>query len=131
MEKEKIVKINDMGTDKYFKVRLFSALEGLDFFDRALSLLGQDKTLSVRPFLGDLLKVCAAMDGTGEKILIPFGSLDVAQACRLLENPLAVLELGAEILKHQQVFTQDSELCRKLTETPFGGLVSRTSESRT
>lgn len=131
MEKEKIIKINDMGTDKYFKVRLFSALEGLDFFDRVLSLLEKDKTLSVRPFLGDLLNVCAAMDGTGERILIPFGSLNVEQACNLLENPIAVLELGTEILQHQQVFTKDSELFRKLTKTPLGGSVSRNSESRT
>lgn len=131
MEKEKIVKINDMGADKYFKIRLFSALEGLDFFDRVLSTLDTKKEISVRPFLADLLKVCAAMDGKGENILIPYGQFDTAQACQMIENPLAVLELGTEILKHQQVFIEDSVIFQKLSLTPLKELVTQTTESQT
>lgn len=131
MEKEKIVKITDMGTDKYFKIRLFSALEGLDFFDKFLSYLGKDKEISIRPFLNDLFKLCAAMDGTGEMILIKFGEFNTQKACAMLENPLAVLELGQKILEHQEVFIKDSEAFLKLSETALGKLVLRSSESKT
>lgn len=108
MQKVIKVTIKDMGTDKNFSVRLFGAMEGIDFVE---SLMTLDKGISVKAVLADLLPLATLLDGTGGPgITMSFGTIDT-----YFESPLAPLELGMKILEHQMVFMNESEVFRKFS----------------
>lgn len=131
MERKKIVKIKDLGGDRYFEIYLFNALDGLDFFDKAVGLVRSTEKLSIKPFLGDLLKLAAPMDALGKETIQKKGEMNVAQAASMLESPVALLELGFEILKFQQVFIEGSEVFPELKKALNGLFNIQTSESQT
>lgn len=119
MENTKKFTIKDMDTEKHFNVRLFSAMEGLDFFDKIVGTLKNQETLSVKPFLKDLLPLATLLDTNGDKPLRP---LDLQSCDNLFKNPLAVIQLGIEIMEFQMVFMNDSDLFRPFKEVLQGSL---------
>ncbi|MFV0627046.1 MAG: hypothetical protein ACK5N8_06845 [Alphaproteobacteria bacterium] len=112
MEKIKKVVIDDMGNKKYFTIGLFKALQGLEFFDKAIEdiMSGSFNRIATK-YLRDLLPLSVMTDPTGEKAVQQM-SIEIVDT--LFENPMSVVELGMEILEHQKVFMKDSEIFQKL-----------------
>lgn len=108
MEKKVInVTVADGGNKKTFAVRLFGALEGLEFIDKYIQ--GTDKP-SIKNGLAGLLPL-ATMIGPDEK---PIDTMSVSKIDTYFQNPFAVLELAIAIFKHQLVFMDESEAFRAL-----------------
>lgn len=129
IEKIKKVEIKDCGEIKYFTIRLFDPLAGLDFIDRLIGLLAGDKSkISIRPLLGDLLPL-ATMVGADGTTKIADMSLDKVNT--YFQNPLSILDLGMKILEHQMVFMNESETFRPFAATLRGTLGMPTSDSAT
>lgn len=116
MENTKIIEINDMGTVKKFRIRLFDVLSGLAFFDTALQKIADRKSLSIQPFLEPLLKLAVPMDDLGQTELSTGRPFSLQDASVIFQNPLSVIELGFEILEFQKVFTESSPRFQKLTK---------------
>ena len=113
MERVKTVTIKDMENRKHFKIKLFAAMEGLDFIDHIAGLLRGGEKISIKPFLKDLLPLATLIEEqTGQ----PVQQMSLDTAGVMFENPLAILELGKEILDHQMVFMQGSAIFQKLPE---------------
>lgn len=113
MQKTNIITIKDLDKELKFKITLFGALEGLDFFDKATNILANKNSLSIKPFLNDLLPLAFLMD---EKGINEIQKMDLKSIGVLVENPLTILELAIEIFKFQEVFTKGSSLFRPLIE---------------
>ena len=88
-----------------FSIRLFDALDGLDFVDRYVT----SKDKSIKPFLADLLPLATLLDTTGMQ---PVDTMSLEKVNTYFQNPLAVIELGLAILEHQKVFMKESEVFR-------------------
>lgn len=125
MEKTKKICINDMDNKLWFKIRLFGVDEGLDFTDKLGESL-MTKNIKVRNFLGELLPLVEVLDAKGEKTVKE--GLTVSDCNSIFQNPLAVIELGAEVLKFQQVFIQNSALFRPLLKVLQNIWNTKTSE---
>ena len=135
IQKTKIVCVEDFTGKRYFKIRLFGVMDGLDFFDRITGsvqgFFANQKT-SIKEYLKDLIPLAVPMDETGTKIVWPEGqpfTLDAAAA--MFENPMALVELGWEVLAFQQVFFDSSTTFRSLIETVKKAFPSVNSESET
>lgn len=118
MESEKVIEINDCDNILKFKIRLFGALEGLDFMDTALGVISSKEKLSIRPFLETLLKLATPLDMSGKMPLLQQGqnfSLSVADG--IFQNPLSLLNLGLQILEFQKVFIKSSPQFHHLIKT--------------
>lgn len=102
MEKEKIVEIQDLDNKIKFKIKLFSPLKGIKFFDTFIATIG-DK-FSIEPLLKDLLPLATQLTEDGR----PVNTLSIETADVLFQNPLAILDLGIEIFNFQQVFFESS-----------------------
>ena len=100
-----------MDISKNFRIRLLDAMEGLNFIDKAISAFNGKDSLSIKPFLEDLLPLATLMDERGDK---PVQDMSLSNCGALFKNPLAILELGVEILKFQQVFMKDSAIFQPL-----------------
>ncbi|MDR0571929.1 MAG: hypothetical protein LBG48_03720 [Rickettsiales bacterium] len=111
MEKTKKIEIQDLERKLYFEIRLFKAMEGLDFMDKFAGLFKNDK-ITIKPYLADLLPLATQIDESGTKIQ----NLNIDIACILFENPIAIAELGLKILEFQEVFLQNSVTFRFLAE---------------
>lgn len=110
MDKKVIqVTIKDGGNDKTFSVRLFGALEGMDFLDKVI----QSEKFSLKAIAGDLLPLASLVAPDGKVI----DTMSMAKVDTYFENPLSVLELAHAIFKHQMVFMNESETFRKLIPT--------------
>lgn len=101
----KKVQIRDMDDVKHFQIRLFNAMDGLDFIDRFVSQLNS-KEHSVKPFLKDLLPLATLMDVNGVN---PVQEMSLESASAVFKSPIAILELGMKVLEHQEVFLKNSE----------------------
>ena len=104
LEKEKIVEIQDLERKLKFKIRLFGVMEGLDFIDHFANGVSSNK-FEIKPYLNDLLPLASSL---GENGIVSNPSLNLETAGDIIENPLAVLDLGTEILKFQMVFLTSS-----------------------
>lgn len=111
MDKKVIqVTIKDGGNDKLFSIRLFGALEGMDFLDK---LLAQGNSFSIKAIAGDLLPLASLVAPDGKVI----DTMSLSKVDTYFENPLSVIELAHAIFKHQMVFMNESETFRKLIPT--------------
>jgi hypothetical protein len=111
MDKKVIqVTIKDGGNDKTFSIRLFGALEGMDFLDR---LMAQGNSFSIKAIAGDLLPLASLVAPDGKVIV----TMSLSKVDTYFENPLSVIELAHAIFKHQMVFMNESETFRKLIPT--------------
>lgn len=120
---EKLIEIKDLDNTLKFKIRLFGALEGLDFMDTALGLIGSKEKLSIRPFLENLLKLATPMDGTGTMPLLQPGQrFSLTAADGMFQNPLSLINLGLQILEFQKVFIKSSPQFHPLIQTLEGKL---------
>ncbi len=114
MEKStKDITIKDMDNTLHIRISLFDAEKGLDFIDNALGKIRDKSTLSIKPFLDDLLPLAALLDSTGSAVVNP--SLNREACYALFQNPLTILELGIEILKFQEVFLKSSAAFQELS----------------
>lgn len=120
IQKTKIVSVVDFTGEKFFKIRLFNVLEGLDFADKIAGSVADfmnNKNFSVKAYLADLIPLALPMDVNGKEIVwnerTPFTLKDAAG---MFENPVALLDLVAQILEFQQVFFQKSELFQTFKE---------------
>lgn len=114
MENTKKICINDMGNKLYFKLHLFDVERGLDLADKLAGNLIA-KNIKIRELLGELLPLVDMLDAKGDKVVKE--GLSVSDCNSIIQNPLAVIELGAEVLKFQQVFIQNSALFQPLMKT--------------
>lgn len=116
METIKKITIKDLDGQKLtFSVRLFDALDGIDFVDRYVS----SKDKSIKPFLADLLPLATLLDASGQNAV---DTMSLEKANTYFQNPLAVIELGLAILEHQKVFMKESEVFR-----PFLAILEKKS----
>lgn len=121
IQKTKVVEVEDFSGKKFFKIRLFNVMEGLDFFDKvfnsAQNVIG-DKKFSIKEYIADLIPLVVPLDANGTSVAWPEGSpytIDAAQAA--FENPAAIIDLCVEVLKFQSVFIERSKTFRPLIET--------------
>lgn len=105
MQKVIKVEIKDMDKTLKFNVRLFNAIEGLDFLDRRIA----EKSRSIKECLKDLLPLATLTDTGGNT---PVAEMSLENAGSYFESPLAPVELGIKILEHQMVFMKSSEIFR-------------------
>lgn len=123
MEKKVInVTVADGGNKKTFAVRLFGAMEGLEFIDKFIQ--GVDKP-SIKNSLSGLLPL-ASLIGPDEK---PIDTMSVSKIDTYFQNPFAVLELAIAIFKHQMVFMEESEAFRPLMKDVLAMFDLPTSDS--
>ena len=116
METIKKITIKDLDGQKLtFSVRLFDALDGIDFVDRYVS----SKDKSIKPFLTDLLPLATLLDASGQTAV---DTMSLEKVNTYFQNPLAVIELGLAILEHQKVFMKESEVFR-----PFLAILAQKS----
>ena len=113
MEDVKDITINDMGNTLYFRIRLFDAEKGLDFIDKIAESI-KDKKFSVKNYLNDLIPLASLLDVNG--VTVVKASLTLKDCYGIIRNPLAIVELGTEIFKFQEVFMKDSVICRQLMQ---------------
>lgn len=128
MENTKKICINDMGNKLYFKLHLFDVERGLDLADKLAGNLIA-KNIKIRELLGELLPLADMLDAKGDKVVKE--GLTVSECNSIFQNPLAVIELGAEVLKFQQVFIQNSALFQPLMKTLGNIWNTKTSELAT
>lgn len=128
MENTKKICINDMGNKLYFKLHLFDVERGLDLADKLAGNLIA-KNIRIRELLGELLPLVDMLDAKGDKVVKE--GLSVSDCNSIIQNPLAVIELGAEVLKFQQVFIQNSALFQPLMKTLGNIWNTKTSELAT
>lgn len=128
MENTKKICINDMGNKLYFKIHLFDVERSLDLADKLAGNLIA-KNIKIRELLGELLPLVDMLDAKGDKIVKE--GLSVSDCNSIFQNPLAVIELGAEVLKFQQVFIQNSALFQPLMKTLGNIWNTKTSELAT
>lgn len=128
MENTKKICINDMGNKLYFKLHLFDVERGLDLADKLAGNLIA-KNIKIRELLGELLPLVDMLDAKGDKVVKE--GLSVSDCNSIFQNPLAVIELGAEVLKFQQVFIQNSALFQPLMKTLGNIWNTNTSELAT
>ena len=128
MENTKKICINDMGNKLYFKIHLFDVERGLDLADKLAGNLIA-KNIKIRELLGELLPLVDMLDAKGDKVVKE--GLSVSDCNSIFQNPLAVIELGAEVLKFQQVFIQNSALFQPLMKTLGNIWNTKTSELAT
>lgn len=109
MEKKVItVKIKDGGAEKTFSIRLFGAMEGLDFMDK---LFKSSESPSIKNIAGDLLPLASLVGPDGNVV----DQMSMSKVDTYFQNPLAVLDLVIAIFRHQMVFMNESETFRGLT----------------
>lgn len=113
MERSKDIIINDLGNDIHIRINLFGVEKGLDFVDTLAKVI-KAKDFSIKLFLDDLLPLASMLDTNGAQVVIP--SLTRKDCYGLFQNPLSILDLGAEILEFQMVFLESSKLFRPLAE---------------
>lgn len=113
MEDVKDITINDMGNTLYFRIRLFDAEKGLDFIDKIAESI-KDKKFSVKNYLNDLIPLASLLDVNG--VTVVKVSLTLKDCYGIIRNPLAIVELGTEIFKFQEVFMKDSVICQQLMQ---------------
>ncbi len=128
MENTKKICINDMGNKLFFKLHLFDVERGLDLADKLAGNLIA-KNIKIRELLGELLPLVDMLDAKGDKVVKE--GLSVSDCNSIFQNPLAVIELGAEVLKFQQVFIQNSALFQPLMKTLGNIWNTKTSELAT
>lgn len=128
MENTKKICINDMGNKLYFKLHLFDVERGLDLADKLAGNLIA-KNIKISELLGELLPLVDMLDAKGDKVVKE--GLNVSDCNSIFQNPLAVIELGAEVLKFQQVFIQNSALFQPLMKTLGNIWNTKTSELAT
>lgn len=108
IQKTKIVSVVDFSGEKFFKIRLFNVMEGLDFADKIAGSVANfmnDKSFSVKSYLADLIPLAVPMDVSGKEVVWPERTaFSLNDAAVMFENPVALLDLGAQILEFQQVF---------------------------
>lgn len=127
MSHTKDITIKDMNNQLRFRIRLFGAEEGLDFLDKVID--AYKGGLSIKPFLGDLLPLASMLDVAGKQVVKD--SLTPEDCYALMQNPLAIIELGVEILKFQEVFMKDSKVFQGLMGKVGNIWNTPTSESAT
>ena len=139
IQKTKIVCIDDLSGKRFFKIRLFGVMDGLDFFDKITgSVQGffSNQKTSVKEYLRDLIPLAVPMDETGTKIVWPDGqSLSLDTASAMFENPMALIELGWEVLAFQQIFFERLPIFQRLIEQakkafPFNNSASETKSAQ-
>lgn len=105
MQKVVKIEIKDMDKALKFNIRLFNAMEGLDFIDKRIV----EKSRSIKECLKDLLPLATLMDSSGTN---PVAEMSLENSASYFESPLAPIELGIKILEHQMVFMKSSEIFR-------------------
>ena len=133
MQKTKIVQIKDLSGVKYFKIRAMGVLEGLDMIDKvagAAQDVMQGRKVSVKDFLPDLIPLAVPMDAEGKRVVWD-GEYSLSDAVASFENPIALLQLGAEVLEFQKGFFEQYEIYQKLTKRVSEALHTFNSASET
>lgn len=133
MQKTKIVKIQDLEKTKYFKIRAMGVLEGLDLIDKiagAAQDVMQGRKVSIKDFLPDLIPLAVPMDDEGKKVVWD-GAYTLNDAVSSFENPISLLQLGAEVLEFQQGFLEGFEIYQTLTKRVKDSSVIRSMVSET
>lgn len=114
LQKVKFFELKDLDTTLKFKLKLMNAEQGINFLDKIQQCFRQNDTLSIKPYLNDLLQLAIPLQQDG--ITPIFGdklfSLDLAYT--MIQNPLSIVELALEVLKHQEVFMKGSEIFQTL-----------------
>jgi hypothetical protein len=105
MQKVVKIEIKDMDKALKFNIRLFNAMEGLDFIDKRIA----EKSRSIKECLKDLLPLATLMDSSGTNAV---AEMSLENSASYFESPLAPIELGIKILEHQMVFMKSSEIFR-------------------
>jgi hypothetical protein len=105
MQKVVKIEIKDMDKALKFNIRLFNAMEGLDFIDKRIA----EKSRSIKECLKDLLPLATLMDSSGTNSV---AEMSLENSASYFESPLAPIELGIKILEHQMVFMKSSEIFR-------------------
>lgn len=101
------VEITDGGSKKTFSVRLFGALEGIQFLD---GIVASGQGVKISDIIKDLLPLASLVDQEGKVI----DTMSVSKIDTYFENPLSALELAYKIFEHQMVFMNESEIFRPL-----------------
>jgi hypothetical protein len=109
MESTKKITIQDMDKTLFFEIRLFKALEGLDFMEK-LGDSFKREDFSIKKYLIDLLPLAVQLDNNGAKVQ----EMNLTLAGQIFINPLAIIELGLNILEFQTVFMQNSVIFQPL-----------------
>ena len=115
METEKIIEIQDMDNTLKFKIVVMDAMAGLDFIDKIVGVATTSQSsgtskMSIKPFLSDLLPCAYLLDQSGN--VTTKMTLDTASV--MFKSPIAILDLGFEILDMQSVFLNCSPRFREL-----------------
>lgn len=101
------VEIMDGGSKKTFSVRLFQAMEGIQFLD---GLVAAGQAVKISDLIKDLLPLASLVDPDGKVI----DEMSVSKIDTYFQNPLSALELAYKVLEHQMVFMNESEIFRPL-----------------
>lgn len=113
LEETKDIVISDIENDVHFRINLFGTEKGLDFIDSVRKNFSGG-SISIKPFLDDLLPLASLLDTNGEKVVKQ--SLTRQDCYSIFRNPFSVLELGVEIFEFQMVFMKSSKAFRPLAE---------------
>jgi hypothetical protein len=110
LQKTKIIEIKDFNNLFHFKIRLFGALEGLEFFDTQLK--NYLETKSVTKFCKDLLPLAIQITPKGDVLC---DNIDLEYCNNIFSNPISIVTLTNAILEFQKVFIQGSPIYDQLT----------------
>lgn len=125
MEKKVInVTVADGGNKKTFAVRLFGAMEGIEFIDKYIQSSAKP---SIKSNIGELLPLATLLSADGT----PVDTMSINKIDTYFQNPFAVLELAIAIFKHQMVFMKESETFRHLIPAVESMFDLPTSDSAT
>lgn len=114
IQESKTISIKDLENTINFRIKLFSALEGLDFLDEVLKTFNSNNNFSIKPYLSDLLKLACPLDDKGNPMFENNFNLELAGS--ILRSPLSILELGMKVFEFQMVFMRSSEQFQSLTQ---------------
>lgn len=111
MEKVKKVTIKSGDTELHFNVRLFTAMQGLDFIDSVFVAAGdRSKTFSIKSVMAELLPLATLVGADGTVV----DTMSIDKVDTYFQNPLLVIDLAKQIFDHQMVFMNESETFRPL-----------------
>ena len=106
IQESKTISIKDLENTINFRIKLFSALEGLDFLDEVLKTFNSNNNFSIKPYLSDLLKLACPINDNGQPMFDNDFNLSLADS--IFKNPLSLIELAQEVFDFQQVFIKSS-----------------------
>lgn len=101
--KTKKIKINNVD----YEIRLFKAIEGLEFLDNLVIKWNNKESFSFIPYIDTLLTLASPISSDGKKLYEQKLTKEVLEENGWITNPLHFVELAREILNFQLVFIED------------------------